>query len=115
MVRLSAFISAFEDLSTTVRCWYVFDDILPPRPKVLGAVANILERCVGARAKRGVGGTASKVGGFCLTYIYKPKPLSLVSTYAYDGQEMAATRKSERAMCIDLCQKVGGFYPKFSQ
>lgn len=32
--------------------------------KVLGAVANILDRCVGARAKRGVGGTASKVDFF---------------------------------------------------
>ncbi|CAN0102040.1 unnamed protein product [Scytosiphon promiscuus] len=28
--------------------------------QVLGAVANILDRCVGARAKRGVGGAASK-------------------------------------------------------
>lgn len=61
-VALLSVVAASEDLKET-RLTSVSMACIAFVSKVLGAVANILDRCVGARAKRGVGGTASKVGG----------------------------------------------------
>lgn len=66
--------------------------------KVLGAVANILDRCVGARAKRGVGGTASKVGGGILSSSEVLSPMHMYREHASSASRLNVRESAFKTM-----------------